>query len=193
MKAEFWIKWLLVLSTVLFGPSSAWADPWTFSLDPPAGAISGTPGSSIGWGYTISNQSATNWLMLTGLSSDPFANATPDASLFTFPILAPGTAFSVAYSPAALEGLFQITWDANAPVGFTNTGTFVLSGEFWDADPLAGGNFVLLGFDQSAAYSASVSAGSTSVPEPSTLLLIIFGITGLLLQRQLFRRGSLEA
>lgn len=188
MTKGFRKQWLL-LATLLIAAPQAWADSWTFSLNPPGGAISGAPGSTVGWGYTVTNQSVTNWLVLSGLNADPFLHATPDASLFAFPIIAPGATFAVVYNPTTLEGLFQITWDATAPVGFTNIGVFVLTGQFWDADPLAGGNFVSLALDLTAGYSAAVSVPATTpVPEPATLLLTALGAAGVLLRRRTLKR-----
>lgn len=87
----------------------------------------------------------------------------------------------MAFDPLAGSGLFGLTWDAAAPVGFTNSGTFVLSAEFWDGDPFADGNFVDFAPDQLAAYSASVSATSTvPVPAPSTLILLGSGLAAVL-------------
>lgn len=158
----------LAVAGLLLSAAVAKASP-VFSLLPPSGAISGAPGSTIGWGYTIGNDTGL-WLEVTGLTSDPFQHATADASLFDFPILAPFTTLRVPYNPAAFAGLFQITWDPTAPVGFTNTGVFTLSSAFWDADPLAGGNFLAFAQDQTAAYTATVVA---IVPEPNTLLLMM--------------------
>jgi hypothetical protein len=157
---------------------AARADSFTFGLLPPSGAVAGPPGATVGWGYSITNQSATNWLVLTGLSADVFLNGTPNAALFDFPTIAPTTTITVPYDPINFLGLYEFTWDPSAPVGFTNLGSFILSGEFWTNDPLAGGSFVSLAADQSAAYSATVTP-SAAVPEPSTLLLLATGLSGL--------------
>lgn len=168
--------WRLAMVMLLLGAPMAQAEPFTFALLPASGNISGEPGSTIGWGYSISNDSMTDWLMLTNLGADAFFNATADGSLFDYPILAPGATTSVAYDPAAPAGLYQLTWDALAPIGFTNSGLFVLSGEFWAGDPLAGGSFVSLADDQSAFFTASVTAPATPTPEPGTLLLVGAGL-----------------
>jgi len=74
-----------------------------------------------------------------------------------------------------MTGLFQLTWDADAPVGFTNTGTFGLYGAFCDpSDPFCVEDGDVQGSDLAyAAYSATVNpSGVVTVPEPSSLLLL---------------------
>ena len=63
-------------------------------------------------------------------------------------------------------GLFQLTWNGNAPVGFINSGTFILSSEYFATNPLTDPSAIDLGTapDATAGYSASVSGA----PEPAT-------------------------
>jgi hypothetical protein len=143
--------------------SAAWADTYSFTALP--ADVAGPAGSTVGWGYSISNESTTSWLVLTALSAGAFEQGSPE-SLFDFPTLTPGEAVSVSFDPVNALGLYQLTWDATAPAGFVNTGLFTLTAEWWDGDPLAGGNFLSDAPDESAPYSATVT-GSASVPEPS--------------------------
>ena len=176
---------LMIMGWVLqLGTPVAHAIPnWNFSLLPSGGDISGPAGSTIGWDYTITNLDTVNWLSLTGISADSFSNGTPDASVFDFPVVAPDSTVTLSYDGGF--GLYQLTWDSSAPVGFVNSGTFVLSGEWYDGDPFSDGAFLDSAPDQSAAYSATVTnAGPTPVPEPSTGLLLASGIAGLGLLRK---------
>ncbi len=167
---------LMGLLAVLAG-SPAYAIPdWTFSTIPASGDISGPAGSTIGWGYTITNLDTTNWLVLGGLSADAFLNGTPN-SLFDYPIVAPSSTVTVTYD--GVNGLYELTWDLGAPDGFVNSGTFIASADWYDGDPFGGGNFVAAAPDRSALYSATV------VPEPSALFLVG---TGLLIAGTVGRR-----
>lgn len=145
---------------------------WCFDTIPDSGDIAGPAGSTIGWGYTITNLDPVNRLSFVAVSADPFLYGTPDASVFDFPTVAPGDTVSVAYDGS--NGLFQLTWDNDAPEGLVNTGNFLLNAEW--LDPL--GNLIGFSF-KLAPFSATVA--SASVPEPSTLLLLFAGITGLTL------------
>ena len=191
MKEASASKWIMICaSPILFfllASQTAYADPFSFSTIPASGTVIGGPGSTVGWGYSITNLSATNWLILTALSAGTFALGTPDATIFDFPILGPGDSLTVTFV-AGLSGLYQFTWDLNAPAGFENIGTFLLSAEFWSGDPFGGGAFVDFATDQSASYIARVSSPSTPVPEASTLLL--FSLAGCLLLGGAYFGGS---
>jgi hypothetical protein len=149
---------------------------------PADGAISGAPGSVIGWGYTITNES-DQWLDIYNFDPGSFAFATADPSIFDYPILAPGATQTVAYDASGpfAVGLLQLTWDSIVPDGVSNVGTFLLSGRFWDGDPFDGGNLLDgTSIDRTAGYSATMAP----VPEPGTLLLLGSGAAGLLLRRR---------
>ncbi len=158
---------------LLLGGASARATPlYTFNLVPLNGMVSGAPGTTVGWGYSITNNS-TDYLVTTAINSDIFANGMPFA-LFDFPAIAPNNTVTEAFV-ANISGLYQLTWDNNAPVGLSNAGLFVLSADFYSGDPLAGGTFLSSADDTFAAYSATVMTPS-SVPEPSSFALLSLGL-----------------
>jgi hypothetical protein len=177
-------KLLSALLGLLSLHAVALADSYTFSVTPTNGVISGTAGSTIGWGYSITNSSSTDWLVTSDLTASPFANGTPDATLFDFPILAPGTTATQSYDLASGTGLFALTWDNGIPSGFTDTGIFTLSAEWWSGDPAGTGSFLADADDAIASYSASVSGSSTGpptsiTPEPEPFVLVFGGMLAL--------------
>ena len=149
------------------------ADVYTFSLLPSDGNINGAPGSTIGWGYQLQNQSTSDWLVTTGLNAGSFQNAAPDL-IFDFPDLAPGATATVAFNAATSAGLYELTWSATAPLNFTNSGTFALSAQWWNGNSLSGGMFL------NSATTATHSYAATAIPEPASIGLagIVFLLVG---------------
>jgi hypothetical protein len=164
--------------------AAAHADSVTLSTQPSSGAVSATPGSIFGWGYTLTNNSATNFFISESIDSSLFlsANGIPDASIFDFPILAPLQTVTLAYDPLNLLGLFQFTWNTNVPVGTTETGNFIVYGQFCSdpADSSTCGDVV----SGSTSFSATVTSPTTGVPEPSTILFLAAGLASLRLRRR---------
>lgn len=148
---------VLCLSAI---PATA-ADVYTFTVTD-AVAVTSPAGLTTGWGYSLHNESSSLWLVTTDLSAGTFQNATPD-QIFDFPDLAPGATVTVPYDPVTPAGLYQISWDSNAPSGFVNSGTFSLSAEWWSGDPLTDGSFVATAPVASQPYAATVT------PEPATM------------------------
>lgn len=148
---------------------------YAFSTIPSSGAISGPAGSTIGWGYSITNDSTVDWLVTTGLNAGLFLNGTPDASLFDFPAIPPGGTATEIFSSTSNTGLYALTWDATAPSGFTNPDVFTISAEWWTGDPVGSGTFVQAATDENSPYSATVS-NSTVTPEPATFSIVVFAM-----------------
>lgn len=159
-------KGLLSLGLALAASGAALAAPLISFLATPA-HVGGVAGSTVGWGYQITNHSS-DYFVASALNADSFQWGSP-LSLFDFPVLAPGATVSQNFS-ANLAGLFQLSWDALAPEGSSNSGLFMLSGDFFSGDPLAGGQFIAAAPDAVASYSATLQPGS-QIPEPGALLL----------------------
>jgi len=179
MRQRYSPIWIALSLTFLSVNPPARGDTYTFSLLPASGDVSGLPGSTVGWGYSITNDSSADWLVTSDLTSDPFLNGTPNLT-FDFPDLGPGATVTVPFSlvattgcPAPPCGLYELTWDTTAPAGFVNSGDFTLSAQWWTGDPLNGGMFIMDASDSLASYSAMVVG---SVPEPSAVLLLFGGL-----------------
>lgn len=150
------------------------ADSIAAALMPAGGNVSGPPGSLVGWGYSITNQSASDWFLATNLDSDSFSNGTPNL-LFDFPEVAPEATVSEPFDPVNGIGLYDLLWGPAAPAGFINSGDFTLSGQWYDGDPFNGGNFIVDAPDTLLPYTATV-LGSASTPEPGSCILLASGI-----------------
>jgi hypothetical protein len=159
------------------------AEVYTFNISTPATATDSSGFAVNGWGYSIANQSDSLWLVLTNLNADPVQYADP-ATLFDFPILAPGQSAMQPYDQLTQAGLYQITWHTDAPSGFVNSGSFAVMAEWWNGDPLVGGSFV----SSAPSLSQSYSASPTGVPEPGTGVLIVFALTGVFFGNSARRR-----
>lgn len=173
MKLTLFRMCLAVVLMLLWVSAPVSADDFSFSTIPASGDISGPPGSTIGWGFSITNNSQ-DWLETTALNAGSFlelnALVSPNPNLlFDYPIVSPEATVKMDYL-AGSSGLYEITWDLLATVGFVNSGDFVLSGELFSTDPTSVGA-VDLGAapDLMTPYTASVAA----VPEPSTMILML--------------------
>jgi len=169
------------------------AEVYTFDVLGPENVTLAAGPTLTGWGYTIQNQSSTDWLVTTGLSAGAFQHATPDL-IFDFPDLAPGSTVTVSYDPVTQAGLYQILWDQNAPAGFVNSGTFTLTAQWWSGAPGSGGSFISSAPNAGQPYTAT----ATITPEPATttliaLPLLLFGVVGRLGARLTAARFCLGA
>ena len=143
----------------------------------------GAPGTTIGWGYEITNSSPTYWLLATDVhASAPFLYGIATSSPFEYPALALLSSVSVLYD--GISGLADLTWDTNAPAGFSNVGKFILSASYYDGDPFNGGNYIADAGVHDAAYQATISPAP--VPEVSTWqsLSMLMLLGGLLIVRR---------
>jgi protein-disulfide isomerase len=165
------------------------SDVYMFSTIPGSGNISGAPGATIGWGYSITNESTSDWLLATNLGADSFAFGTPTL-LFDFPEVAPGATVTEVFDPIGLTGLYEDVLNDSAPNGSVDSGDFVLSAQWYEGDPFNGGTLIGDAVDTDAAYTATVTS-SSSTPEPSSFVLLASGIL-LMIGRRLCRlRASL--
>jgi len=168
------ISFAAIATVAMIGTGSLCrADVYDFNLIPANGSVSGPAGSTVGWGYSITNESTTDWLLTTNLNSDSFLNGTPNL-LFDFPEVAPGATVTETFDLINGIGLFELTWDPDAPAGFVNSRNFALSAQWYDSDPFNGGNLIADAPDANAAYSATVS--SSAAPEPALFPVIVLGL-----------------
>jgi len=121
---------------LMFGPALSLAATISLTLMPASGNVSGPPGSTVGWGYTITNNSS-DWVETLSVFAGSFTHGTPNV-IFDFPNVAPMSSVSLDFSlvatascPSPPCGLYDLAWDNSAPVGTVNSGTVTLNSDFF--------------------------------------------------------------
>ena len=150
------------------------AATFSFELLPGGGAIQGNAGSSIGWGYSLANESPDEWLLTTSLNSDPFVSATPTI-LFNFPILPPGATVVQPYDSIAGTGLVELLLSSYSGNSVINSGQFEIEAQWWSGNPFAGGAYLADATPALQAYQAI----ATATPEPSSTAMVVIGLAAL--------------
>jgi len=171
------------------------------NLDPLSGAISGPAGSSVGWGFTLTNP--TDFAVVT--SSNFCLGTSGITSLCISPVLGTysdqiATNYTIAgqnpENPVVTGQLGTFLIDAGAPVGSADVGQLVLTYDLYSVDPLAGNfdpttDLISAGNFLSDSASVSVISGASVAPEPSSLPLIaLAGIAWILWRISLASRGT---
>jgi hypothetical protein len=163
----------------------------------PSPDLSGGPGSIVGWGFTIvndtpdylefsSSQFCLNPVLLTPALSctSPLTGVFNDIIVGNDPIIDPYSSLSENFDPIGFTsgiGYFEI--DPNAAFLSSDVGQIVLIYDGYDQDPNSGTATQLL-FSVPLAADASV----TVTPEPATMVLATTALTILALMGLLARR-----
>lgn len=163
----------------------------SITLIPPGGALTGTPGSTVGWGFSLTN--TTDFLQITSsefcLDSSGVTTACQLPTIGTYtdfigpngPVAGPppeSPTVTQAFDLGTQQGAGSFTISAAAPVGAQNTGQIVFFYNLYSVSP-NDPNFNpvtdTLATDQTLTAAASVTVvGATGVPEPAT-----FGFAGI--------------
>lgn len=132
----------------------------------PSGNISGPPGSTVGWGFTLTNN--VNWIEVVQSQfclDSPLHNPCFNASIQYTDIISnppndvivgPGGSVSQPYDPGNNQGMGSFAVGSSSV-----TGNILVTYNTFDADPNNGGNQI--GFNDAISALASVT-----VPEPAT-------------------------
>jgi hypothetical protein len=164
----------------------------------PGGAISGTPGSTVGWGFTLTND--VNWIevaqaqfCLDSPLSNPCFNASAQfIDIISNPpndvIVGPSGSASQPYAPLSFMGLGSFIIAPGAIIGSSVVGNILLTYNEFDGDPNQGGNQI--GFNEAISTSARVTVtAANTVPEPATWGLAAIALAGFGARRLRQRRS----
>jgi hypothetical protein len=175
----------------------------TLALDPVGGTITGTAGSTVGWGFTLTNL-GTDFAVITGSDfcvgtiASPCGNSLGTYTDFIgqqFFVVGPSpesSSVSQSFDLMGLTGIGSLFINPLAQPGESAIGQIVLSYDLFSLSPndpsfdatldtLSNGNFLM------APASVTVTTTTVPVPEPGSLPLLTCGSLGVLLLKK--RRG----
>jgi hypothetical protein len=171
------LRWAILAGMV----AAAYCPAQTLTL-PGGGTISGTPGETVGWGYSITNNSSTDWLQPENLISDSFPSDLEPNAIFDYPEIAPLQTVTELFSTSVLNGacvsldcgVFEVVIPITAVAPATVTGTFTIQAEYFadSAESIDDGPASSL----SADYTLNVVSASTATPEPGTITMLVTGL-----------------
>lgn len=148
----------------------------SLSLDPPSGALNGAPGETVGWGFTLTNDS-NYYLVVTGAD---FLHQSPTLGSFTdlvgpqYLVLEPDNTLTQAFDASMQQGIGQFVLNLDAPVNSLISGQISLSYDLFSTDPTLD-NFDSIRDTISTGNTVAAPA-SVAVPEPATALLMVAGV-----------------
>jgi len=190
-------KALLYLASIAVSMAALQAAP-LLTLDPLGGALSGTPGSTVGWGFTLTNTTdflvvaATDFCITATQPTDlPCATQVQsvgtynDFSAINFIVVGPSpytTTVTQTFNAIAQTGFGSFAISGGATVGTILNGQLAVVYQLFDADPANGGQQI--GGDNfiSSPASITVTGVATGTPEPGTMLTLCLGTACILLQ-----------
>jgi hypothetical protein len=161
---------VLLLATASAGLAAA---DITFSLDPVGGAISGSPGQAIGWGFTVAN-SLSDYAVITSAIFVPDAtNQFTDFISPQYVIVGPGSSVvTQTFDLALQQGVGSYLIPSATPVGSLLTGSIELTYDLYTVSPDDPS------FDPGAdlefsgnSVSADASIDVVATPEPGFVVL----------------------
>jgi hypothetical protein len=185
---------LTLMALAVLTAAQQWAAP-ILTLDPVNGIINGAPGTTVGWGFTLSNDVGfivPSLIVFCEGAFDP--SCTNTHGTFTdfaaqFQTNVVGTTVTQSFDDATRQGIGSFAINQNAPVGAQNVGTIFLVYDTFDCDitnPSC--SPTQTGFSDLVAVSAQVNV--TNVPEPSSFG--IFATAALVLLSRFRRRLPLH-
>ncbi len=170
---------LLSLTALAVALTGAMAAGPVLTLNPSNGVVSGTPGSTVGWGFTLSNDSGFLVPSQVVFCEGAFnSGCAPTFGTFTdfaaqFQLNVVGPTVTEVFNNATQQGIGSFAIHANAPTGVTDVGTIFLVYDTFSCDITdANCDPTQTGFSQLLSAPTSVNVVG-AVPEPGSAGLIL--------------------
>jgi hypothetical protein len=163
------------------------ASAGTLTLFPAGGTVTGTPGSTVGWGFQL-NADPVDWISISGVVL--LGEDNPGLGSFNdfispqggpnFGALAPGGPdWGQAFDPVNFLGFGSYSIDPGAQPGDHNAGAFLVLYETFTDNPATCGAC----FDQSGTYLVPFRVDVVAAPEPGTGVILAMGIALVAIRR----------
>jgi hypothetical protein len=158
------------------------ADTLSLTLIPTSGEVSGAPGAVVGWGFTLTDTVAGEWIVLDdsyvggGLNTGVYGSYV-DYVVSQFVVAGPSPESSTVAEPwdqATTMGTGEFDLDAIVPLGTVITGTINVDYDLFSVDP----NDPAFdpGADLIGSGTFTDSASILVTPEPASWLLLLSAI-----------------
>jgi hypothetical protein len=179
------MKRLLSVTALAVVMTGTMASAPLLTLNPSNGVVSGTPGSTVGWGFTLSNDSGFLVPSLIVFCEGAFnAGCTPTFGTFTdfaaqaqFNVVGPTV--TETFNNATQQGIGSFTINSNAPTSVSDVGTIFLVYDTFSCNILDDNcNPTQTAFSQllSAPASVNIVGTAAAVPEPGTACFAAVGL-----------------
>jgi len=182
----------LLLSLIVAAASSAALANPILTLDPANGQLTGSPGSTVGWGFTIQNDTSF-YLLVTSVTAtgfDPATGAFSDyISSVNFTAVSPNSSYPESFNASIPTGFGEFAILNTATIGAITGADFEVLYDLLVNDPngLLGsdpGDLYGNTFNATAGQVTVTEASTADIPEPATLSLILTVAPALLLLRR---------
>ena len=164
----------LPVAIMLVAGSLAAAEARAASLTlKPNTTLIGAPGSTVGWGYTITSDPGHSIIAYPDLGATiDAARGSVSFEVFDYPEVGAGATVSLAYDAVGRSGFLELTLAGGLPPGDSVSGA--VFGKFRFSDET----------EEPFELPFTARVGSAPIPEPSTLLLLVTGAAGLWRRRR---------
>jgi len=154
----------------------------SFQLNPLDGAISGTPGATIGWGFNLSNDE--NFLVVTSATfetSDSLGTFTDFISTANFFVVGPAnsgsTVWAQTFNAGMQTGIGSFFINPGAAIGSVASGDMILTYDLFSRSPLdADFNPDIDTLSNGNVLTATASVAVSPIPEPGTYAMLLAGL-----------------